>query len=179
MKEFEFSIVASGLDPKAENFESQFYDAGCDDATVAFQKGHIILDFSREAPSLEEAISSAVEAVTKAGAKVDRVEPDPLVSLSEVAERAGLTRAAISNYAAGLREDGFPKPMARVTSASPLWDWSTVARWMFEHQKLSKDVALEAEIFRQANEAICDGDTHLRDRLKKGAEEYSKQLQTA
>jgi hypothetical protein len=44
MKTHEFSIIAPGLDPQAEDFESRLYDAGCDDATIAFQKGHIIVD---------------------------------------------------------------------------------------------------------------------------------------
>ena len=108
MASFEFAIVASGLDPAAEDFFDRFYDAGCDDATVAFQKGHIIVDFAREAPSLAEAIASAVGGVKKAGAKVERIEPDPLVSLSDMAARAGLTRAAMTNYSKGTRGKRFP-----------------------------------------------------------------------
>ena len=46
MKTFEFSIVASGLDPEAEDFADRFFNAGPDDATLSFQKGHIILDFA-------------------------------------------------------------------------------------------------------------------------------------
>jgi hypothetical protein len=38
MKMHEFSIIASGLDPRAEDFELRFYGAGCDDAAIAFQK---------------------------------------------------------------------------------------------------------------------------------------------
>lgn len=75
MKTHEFIIIASGLDPAQEDFLDRFYDAGCDDATVAFQKGHIIVDFARGAGSLDDAIASAVAAVKKAGAKVERVEP--------------------------------------------------------------------------------------------------------
>jgi hypothetical protein len=74
MKVHEFSIIASGLDPEAEDFLDRFYDAGCDDATVAFQKGQIIVDFGREADSLEDAIASAISDVKKAGAMVGRVE---------------------------------------------------------------------------------------------------------
>jgi len=74
MKVHEFSIIASGLDPEAEGFDSRFYEAGCDDATIAFQKGHIIVDFGREAASLEDAIASAIADVKKAGATVDRVD---------------------------------------------------------------------------------------------------------
>jgi hypothetical protein len=90
MKTFEFSIVASGVDPTADDFGDRFYDAGCDDALVAFQKGHTIIDFAREARSIDEAIASAVENVCAAGAKIDRVEPDLLVNLSEIASRADL-----------------------------------------------------------------------------------------
>ena len=80
MKTFEFSIIASGLDPTAEDFEQRFYDAGCDDAAIAFQKGHIIVDFTREAKSVSEAIITAVRNVRATGARVVRVEPAPLVS---------------------------------------------------------------------------------------------------
>jgi hypothetical protein len=70
MKTFEFSIIASGLDPEAEDFADRLFDAGCDDATLSFQKGHIVLDFVREAETMDAAIVSAVECVAAAGAKV-------------------------------------------------------------------------------------------------------------
>lgn len=179
MKTFEFSVVASGLDPEAEGFADRFFEAGCDDATVGFQKGHIILDFARDAACLDEAIASAVAAVTAAGAKVDRVEPDPLVSLSDIAARTGMSRAAMSLYAKGERGRNFPAPVARVTSESPLWDWSSVARWMFENDKVDRGTALEAEIVRYANTAIGDGKDHIADRLKQRAAEYDAELEAA
>jgi hypothetical protein len=179
MKMYEFSIIASGLDPEAVDFDSRFYAAGCDDATIAFQKGHVIVDFAREAGTLENAIASAVEAVNRAGAKVERVEPDPLVSLSDMAARAGLTRAAITNYFKGIRARNFPAPVAKITSESPLWDWATVARWMFQNNKLSREAAINAEIVRQANEAICSGERHIGERLKKTAAKYAAELDVA
>ena len=157
MKVFEFSIIASGLDPKADDFESRFYDAGCDDATVSFQKGHIIVDFSREAESIEAAIESAVNCVTAAGAKVDRVEPDPLVSLSDIAARVHMSRTAISYYSNGQRGTGFPSPVLKVTTSSPLWDWATVAKWFFEQNKISEDDLRIAEAVKTANEALLHG----------------------
>src|SRR5690348_6314237 len=158
MRKHEFSIIASGLDPQADDFETRFFNAGCDDATISFQKGHIIVDFTREADTLEDAIASAVEAVNKAGAKIDRVEPDPLVSLSEISTRTGLTRAAITNYAKGSRRDKeFPAPVARVTSAHPLWDWATVARWLYENDQVTLQDAVSAEIVKHANEALSEG----------------------
>lgn len=176
MKKFEFIIVASGLDPEAEDFESRFYDAGCDDALVAFQKGHIIIDFAREADSLEDAIASAVKAVSGVGATVDRVEPDPLVSLADISSRTGLSRSAMTHYAKGARAQNFPAPIARVTSESPLWDWATVARWMYQNNKIDIDAALAAETIKLANDAIRKGETEIAKQLKDHAAEYSAEL---
>jgi hypothetical protein len=85
MKTFEFSIIASGLDSEAEDFADRFFDAGCDDATLSFQKGNIILDFARDAETIDAAIVSAVECVVTAGAKVERIKSDSLVSLADIA----------------------------------------------------------------------------------------------
>ena len=179
MKKFEFSIVASGLDPEAEDFEQRFYDAGCDDAAIAFQKGHIIVDFTREAKSISEAIVTAVQNVQAAGARVDRIEPDPLVSLSDIAARTGMTRAAMTQYSKGQRAKNFPAPVARVTSDSPLWDWATVAKWLFHHDKLSRDEAMEAAAVRAANAAIASRAARLEETLKGSLKAYEKELDRA
>lgn len=152
--EYEFTIIAHGLDHQAEDFEARFYDGGCDDALVSFQKGHILIDFAREADSLEEAIASAIENVRQIGATVDRVEPDPLVSLSDIAARSEMSRAAITHYFQGKRGDGFPAPTARVTTSSPLWDWSEVSLWLYKHERVDKTVATNAAIIAAANVAL-------------------------
>lgn len=154
MKEYEFSIVASGLDHEADDFIDRFFAAGCDDATIAYTRGTIILSFCREAASLEDAIRTAVRNVRSAGATVDRIEPDSIVSLAEIAKRAGLTRSALTNYAHGLRGEGFPRPIARVTTDNPLWDWPTVAGWLLERGKISFEAAAEAETLKAANEEL-------------------------
>ncbi|HWY15596.1 MAG TPA: hypothetical protein VNX86_10715 [Rhizomicrobium sp.] len=151
MKTHKFAIIASGLDPNGDEFENRLYEAGCDDATISFQKGLIILEFSREAKSFAHAIISAFENVHAAGAKIERFEPDHLVSLSDIAERSGLSKAAISLYCKGARGHGFPPPMARVTSESPLWDWVDVSRWMHQHEKIDREAVLEARLVREAN----------------------------
>src|SRR6266851_551606 len=111
METFEFTIIASGIDPEAENFEDAFIEAGCDDATIAFQRGMLILDFARESKSFIHALVSAVRDVGNAGARIERIEPDPLVSLTDIAKRTGLSKAAISHYALGHRAVGFPSPV--------------------------------------------------------------------
>lgn len=167
METYEFSVIASGLDPSADDFEDRFYRAGCDDALVAFQKGHIILDFARRSASIEDAIASAIEDVRTAGATVDRVEPDPLVSLSDIAARTGLSRAAVSQYFKGTRGKGFPAPSVRVTADTPLWHWSGVARWLFAHGKIGKERVVEAEVVEEANAAIEAGEVAIAARLKR------------
>jgi transcriptional regulator with XRE-family HTH domain len=176
MKEFEFSIIASGLDPEADDFADRFFDAGCDDATISFQKGCIIADFTREANSVEAAIASAVADVGRAGARIDRIEPDPLVSLSDIADRTGLTRAAITNYAKGERAKDFPSPVARVTSKSSLYDWASVATWLFKHNHLSRERAIEAEAVKAANAAILSFEPRLQEALARRLRDYERLL---
>ncbi len=151
MKTHEFSIIASGLDPEMEGHEDRFFEEGCDDATLSFQKGVIIAEFAREAVSFSKAVASAYEDILKTGAKVERVEPDYLVSLSDIAERSGLTRQAISLYTKAERGSGFPNPVARVTSNSPLWDWLEVTEWLHAQSRIDHEAVVNARIVKAAN----------------------------
>lgn len=151
---YEFAVIAADVDPLDPEFENRFFDAGCNDATVSLQKGAIVLEFFRVASSLASAISTAVADVRRVGATVERIEPDPLVSLSDIAKRSGLTRAAISNYVSGERCEGFPPPVSRVMTQSPLWEWTDVACWLFKHGKVSDEVIADALILRQANDSL-------------------------
>ena len=179
MKQFEFSIIASGLDPEAEDFADRFFEAGCDDATISFQKGHIIVDFARDAKSIEDAICSAIECVGKAGAHVNRVEPDPLVSLSDIAARTGLSRAAITNYSRGDRAGNFPSPVARVTSKTSLYEWSSVATWLFQRKQLTREKAIEAEAVRLVNDVIRSHELSLQESLRGRLKVYELELDRA
>jgi transcriptional regulator with XRE-family HTH domain len=176
MKTYEFTIIASGLDPEAEDFEDRFFEAGCDDATILFQKGAIILEFTREAPTFAKALISAFADVQKAGAKVERIEPDHLVSLSDIAARSGLSRSAISLYAKGERGENFPAPVARVTSESPLWDWADVSRWMLRHSKLSQDEVLHARMVKEAN-LVAQSPALKRDQFVKQLTKRAKEME--
>lgn len=151
MKHHNFTIVASDLD---EDFDDRLFEAGCDDATISVQRGLIVLDFDREAKSFLAALVSAIRDVTSAGAKISRVEPDPLVSASEIAKRTGLGRAAISLYAKGERGTDFPRPVARVMSDSPLWDWGQVAAWMYRQKKVPLGTVVEARLVKETNQAL-------------------------
>jgi hypothetical protein len=152
MKMHEFTIIASGVDATAPDFEEQFFEAGCSDATISLQKGVIILEFAREAVTFANALISAFTDVQRAGAKVERIEPDYLVSLADIAKRSGLSRSAISLYFKGERGSRmFPAPVARVMSDSPLWDWSDVSRWLCKNGKVNREVVVKARMVREAN----------------------------
>ena len=151
MSTYEFTIIAAGLDIGSTD---RLFEAGCDDSTISFQRGAIILDFDREARSLGAAIASAVADVEKAGATVIHVEPDHLVNLSDIAARTGITRAAASLYAKGERGTDFPVPVARVTTDSPLWDWVDVARWLYRQGRIPKEELARARIVRKMNSSI-------------------------
>ena len=173
---FEFAVIASGPDPEQDVTLDRFHEAGCDDATIAFQNGRFVVAFTREAATFEEAVASAVADVARAGAKVERIEPDPLVSLADMAARTGMSRAAMTNYFKGHRAEAFPPPVAKVTSESPLWDWATVARWMFEHRRIERYAAIQADIVREANAAIAEGNMRIAARLKTRARRVAEEL---
>lgn len=150
-KTFEFTFVVSGVDPHADNFEDRFFEAGCDDATLMLFKGSVIATFAREHETYSDAVVSAYANLTAAGAHVERFDPDFLVTKTDIAERSGLTKQAISLYAKGERGTGFPPPSFRVMTSSPLWDWVDVSDWLYRNEHVSRDVCLDAMISRGVN----------------------------
>jgi hypothetical protein len=168
VKTHNFTIIASA----AEDFEDIaecFFEAGCDDATISLQKGVFVLEFDREARTFISAIISALRDVLKAGAKIERIEPDYLVSAAEIAKRSDQSRASISLYAKGERGSGFPNPIARITTDTPLWDWVEVSSWMHRGRHLSLSAAVQARALRELNKLFVEQapvSSHLERKLK-------------
>ena len=84
------------------------------------------------------------------------MEPDTFVSISDIAERINASRQAVSLWTLGKRGPGeFPAPVVRVNSDTPLWDWTSVARWLYVNDKLDDpSLIIEAAIVSYANNAI-------------------------
>ena len=176
-RQFEFAIIARGIDPEADAFEDCFFEAGCDDALISVVKGAVVLNFSRESKNFLHALISAIRDVRAAGAMVARVEPDTLVSMSDIAERVGATRQSVSLLIQGERgPGGFPSPAARVTTDSPLWDWVTVARWLRRHGRLRDQTAfVQAALIREINSILETRQEHQpRDRILERALELEQ-----
>lgn len=113
------------------------YEAGLDDAGIETGPLGTLADFSRDAPSLAEAISSAVRDVEKVpGLRVTGVECDNMVTAADIASRAGVSREAVRLWATGQRgPGGFPKPALITTGGEKVWDWQQVAYWLAEQKE--------------------------------------------
>lgn len=174
MKTHNFTIIASGLDIDSDDYADRLFESGCDDATVSVQKGVIVLEFDREARTFATALVSAVGDVIKAGARIERIEPDYLVSASDIASRCNVGRAAISHYATGKRGKNFPNPIARVTTESPLWDWAEVSSWLHKESHLPLLDVVHAKLMRDINRMILEGEecapSHLSRLLRRQSE---------
>ncbi len=75
MRSHAFRIVLAGGEVTNDDCDA-LYEAGCDDGTVVTREGVTHIAFDREAESLEEAVTSAVAELLKAGYVVDRAEVD-------------------------------------------------------------------------------------------------------
>jgi transcriptional regulator with XRE-family HTH domain len=135
MTEFEFQIFCRDVVMNDDSFLDRLHEAGCDDALVFFKDGYVCLDFSREAENAEDAVLSAIKDIGTSGigGEIERVEPDDLAGLSEIARRVGVTRASLQKYARGISKIGkdFPKPVANIAGAKrELYSAVEVMDWM-------------------------------------------------
>jgi hypothetical protein len=111
------------------------YEAGCADASVETGPLGAVVDFTREAPTLAEALVSAVRDIEKvSGLRVIGVACDNMVTLAGIADRVGVTREAVRLWATGQRgPGGFPPPVIMTPAGEKVWDWQQVACWLDTH----------------------------------------------
>jgi len=158
-KSYNFILVLSGVTDKTERLEDILFEAGCGDSLICFKHSLVYLEFDRASDSLDLAISSAIkdiESVKALDIKVSRVEPDPFVSLSEIAKRINTDRQRIDNYIKGAREDGsFPKPKFKISDRSPLYDWEEVTTWLFTYKKIQdRELVTSASVIKKINKDL-------------------------
>ena len=131
MPNYEFTLIVEGPDLQADERIDALYESGCDDALVGRSHGVQYLDFEREAPTLEDAILSAIANVESVGdVEVVRIAGAGLVSMADMATRTGRTRESIRLLVEGERGPGlFPAPVNDPRSRYRLWRSSDVTRW--------------------------------------------------
>ncbi len=127
-----FTMVLS-REPTADELDALFA-AGCDDAAFGTDHGLPVAEFDREAPTVADAIASAVRAIETGGLSVVRVLDQDLVTLADVAERIGQSRESVRRYATGERgAGGFPPPVNPARDGTVFYRWSEVVPWVRRH----------------------------------------------
>ncbi len=157
MAKHEFTLILGGFSELSDEVEDRLFEAGCDDALLGVLDGAPFLDFTREAPSLERAVLSAIADVAKAGFEVVRIEPDDLVTAAEIARRAGRSRESIRQLRTAQRgPGGFPPPVAGIKGRTQVWYWSQVADWLSKQAgaKITPQVVTSAKTIATVNAAI-------------------------
>lgn len=144
MPEHNFTLILNLTNGEVDDYADALYDAGCDDGMVGEIDGTPYVEFDREAPTLADAILSAIRDVESVdGLRVLHVEPDDLVTAAEIAERLGRTRESVRLLATGKRGGGsFPRPVSHIrTPRGRLWRWSDVKRWSGDEREDTAAVA--------------------------------------
>jgi hypothetical protein len=146
--EHDFTLVLTGISELTTKVEEALLEAGCDDATLSMRSGRPYLTFTRTAPTLKEAILSAIRDVRKAGIGADvlRVDECNLVTQAEIARKIGRTRQLVHQYITGERgPGGFPPPACHLNDEAPLWYWCEVAHWLWQNDMITEAVHAAAE----------------------------------
>ena len=74
MNKYEFSLIFRDAIELTEEVADSLFAAGCDDGTPGTCNGRFVVEFARQANSLEQAISTAIADVRTAGFEVEHVE---------------------------------------------------------------------------------------------------------
>jgi hypothetical protein len=151
MSDYEFTLLIEG-DLTDASIVAALYDAGCDDATFGVVDGVSFGEFVREAPSLPDALWSAIGQVETTGLTAIRVEPEDIVSMADIADRLDRTRESVRLLITGQRgPGGFPAPMSHARVRGRLWRWSDVAAWLGQ---LDKEDLEDAHFIAAVNAAL-------------------------
>ncbi len=156
-RSFEFSLLLSGIDQLTAAVEDALFSAGCDDATLSFQYGGARLEFTRVAPSMKDAILSAIRDVGRSGLPISVLQVDEcnLVTQAEIARRINRTRSLIGLFINGQRgPGGFPPPVCHLGENTSLWRWCEVSYWLASHDMINIELRVAAEVVAAINNTL-------------------------
>ena len=156
-REYEFVLVLSGVKDISSPVMNALFEAGCDDATPSLRFGRVYLTFARVAPSLKEAVFSAIRDIKKAniGASVVSVDDCNLVSQSDIARRIKRSRQQVGQYVSAKRGPGnFPPPVCALAEGHPLWQWCEVSYWLWQNGIIGEDILNESRLVAAVNSVL-------------------------
>lgn len=136
MKEHTFTICFLAPGRTLEDLSIDLYDR-IDEASLMGpdEDGSFLYEFDRIAPSLPDALATALSELTSAlpEATVIRVHEYDLASMSDIAARAGRTPESIRLLVNGKRgPGGFPPAAGDLGGRMKVWRWAEVAQWFEE-----------------------------------------------
>ena len=153
-QEHSFTLIIEG---DVEERMDDLFEAGCDDATFGEVDRIAYADFDREGATFGEAVVSAIRDVESVGRlRVRRVEPDDLVTISEIAERLGRSRESVRLLVSGERGPGnFPAPVSHLRSRNRLWRWSDVVAYSGVSSLKGRSIERAKEEIERSNMVVA------------------------
>jgi predicted DNA-binding transcriptional regulator AlpA len=128
MPKWKFDLILDREPTEDADFD-RIFEAGLDDSTPGNDRLHM----TREAPTLLDAVWSAVAQVRKAGFEVTEISDgdDDYVTIKQIADRIGRTVQSIDQLAHGDRgPGGFPRS---VSTGVRVYPWASVRSWLQTH----------------------------------------------
>jgi predicted DNA-binding transcriptional regulator AlpA len=151
MQTFHLNLIFEGID--LEDDETFDALATIEPATWRMQGSTVWVLVALKARSALEAARSFTLQVLKAVplARPVRVDEE-LVAIPDIAQRVGVSREAVRNWANGTRQANFPLPRGLVGDNIKVWRWGAVERW------LEVNLGLESQGKRPTDAEIADID---------------------
>lgn len=165
-KYYRFIFVLEDIDITDDAIVDKIYESGCNDASIESREQIVYLDFDRESETVQAAVSSAMENVSRTGIKVLRVEPGDAVTASEIAYRLNKSREYVRLLISGKRGKGnFPAPISGIDRPTQIFSWAEVAKWCYRQEIIKDKAIIEiAGCILKTNRAL---ENHLSKILKK------------
>lgn len=132
-----------------EDLSRAFYEVF--DGVLAERDGRIIATVYCEGSTPTEAAWRAVSSLEQMDFSICRLDQD-LVDGPEIAERLGVTRQAVQNWAKGTRGSTFPRPIG-TPGGRRIWAWSQIVEWARRERGLDETPGLSLD-----EAAIVDAD---------------------
>jgi hypothetical protein len=161
MTTYEFTLR---LDQGVTAEEADALYGAFDDGSIVTGSNETMIEFTRQAPSLAEAIVSAIRDVEGVGdIRVTGAGQEDLVSMLDIAHRTRRSREAVRLWAVGKRgPGGFPTAAWESPAGERFWHWPDVARWVRGYLNLAVDVVPDeirwADEILKARQAVAEAD---------------------
>lgn len=134
MPTYSFTLT---VDRDPTDYTVELYDAGLDDGALeGGPTGDQYVHVDRDAPSLWEAITTAISEVHTTPVRVTHILADELITGADIADLLGCGRQYVTRLAA--RED-FPAAHLRVGSRVVLYRESEIRAWAFRTGRLTDE----------------------------------------